>query len=109
MNEELRIEGQFPFEETLDPENWDAIHALGHQMLEDAFSYLETVRERPVWQPVPEQVKQHLQQPLPQKPQDIEAVYHDFCRKHFTLPDGQYSPSFLGVGHGHGGSHWGAG
>jgi len=25
-----------------------------------------------------------------------------FCRKHFTLPDGQYSPSFLGVGHGTG-------
>ena len=34
--------------ETLDPEDWDAMRALGHRMVDDAVSYLETVGERPV-------------------------------------------------------------
>ena len=35
--------------ETLDPENWDEMRALAHRMVDDAITYLETVRERPVW------------------------------------------------------------
>ncbi len=33
--------------ETLDPDNWDAMRALAHRMVDDAITYLETVRERP--------------------------------------------------------------
>ena len=36
-------------QETLDPENWDEMRALAHRMVEDAITYLETLRERPVW------------------------------------------------------------
>ena len=36
--------------ETLDPENWEEMHLLAHRMVDDAISYLETARERPVWQ-----------------------------------------------------------
>jgi hypothetical protein len=42
--------------ETLDPENWKEMRALAHRMVDDAISYLENVRERPVWQPVPQEV-----------------------------------------------------
>jgi hypothetical protein len=35
-------------EETLDPENWGSMRALGHRMLDDMLDYLQTLRERPV-------------------------------------------------------------
>ena len=34
--------------ETLDPQNWDEMRALAHRMVDDAITYLETLRERPV-------------------------------------------------------------
>ena len=41
-------------EEGLDPESWDAMRALGHRMVDDMMGYLEQVRDRPAWQPVPD-------------------------------------------------------
>jgi hypothetical protein len=38
-------------EENLDPQDWENLRRLGHQMLDDALDTLETVRERPVWHP----------------------------------------------------------
>ena len=32
-------------EETLDPENWDEMRALGHRMVEDMMTHLENIRE----------------------------------------------------------------
>ena len=32
--------------ETLDPENWDEMRNLAHRMVDDAITYLQTVRER---------------------------------------------------------------
>lgn len=37
--------------ETLDPKNWEEMRRLAHRMVDDAITYLETVRDRPVWQP----------------------------------------------------------
>jgi hypothetical protein len=31
---------------------------LAHRMVDDVMAYLETVRERPVWQPIPKDVRQ---------------------------------------------------
>ena len=49
--------------ETLDPDNWDAMRALAHRMVDDAITYLETVRERPVWQPIPEEIAARFEVP----------------------------------------------
>ena len=54
-------------EETLDPNDWQAMRELGHRMVDDMRGWLETARERPVWQPVPGKVKQALRKPLPQE------------------------------------------
>lgn len=47
-------------EENLDPENRDELKKLGHKMLEDSLDYLKSVRNRPVWQAMPEEVKSEL-------------------------------------------------
>jgi hypothetical protein len=44
--------------ETLDPEDWGKMRSLAHKMVDDAVDYLETVGDKPVWQQVPEAVKQ---------------------------------------------------
>ncbi len=45
-------------EETLDPQDWSAMRALGHRMVDDMFGWMENLRDRPVWQPVPKEVKE---------------------------------------------------
>ena len=65
-------------EEGLDPESWDAMRALGHRMVDDMMGYLEQVRDRPAWQPVPDSAKAALDRPLPRLPEGAEQAYADF-------------------------------
>ena len=64
--------------ETLDPENWDEMRALAHRIVDDAMTYLETVRERPVWQPVPEDVAARFDEQAPHEAAGAEAAYQEF-------------------------------
>ena len=50
---------------SLDPTDWDAFAKLAHRLLDEALDYLRTVGERPVWQPVPDAVKETFREPLP--------------------------------------------
>ena len=43
--------------ETLDPDNWNALRAQGHRMLDDMFDHIAGVRDRPVWQPIPAETR----------------------------------------------------
>jgi aromatic-L-amino-acid/L-tryptophan decarboxylase len=80
--------------ETLDPENWDEMRVLAHQMIDDAFHHLQTLRERPVWQPVPEEVAAKFQVPAPLKPEGAAAAYQDFKESILPYPMGNTHPRF---------------
>ena len=81
---------------TLDPHDWDELRSLGHRMLDDMFDYLATVRERPVWQPFPNAVRERLAEPLPHDPQPAEAVYQQFKRDVLPYSPGNIHPRFWG-------------
>jgi glutamate/tyrosine decarboxylase-like PLP-dependent enzyme len=83
-------------EETLDPQDWQMMRELGHRMVDDMMSYLERVRERPVWQPIPAQVRAHLNQPLPLEGQGAERAYQDFVEYVLPHPLGNIHPRFWG-------------
>ena len=83
-------------EETLDPEDWDAMRALGHRMLDDVMDYVETIRERPAWQHISDQAKAHFGQPLPLDPQPVEEVYQEFLEHVLPYPIGNTHPRFWG-------------
>jgi aromatic-L-amino-acid decarboxylase len=85
-----------PAEESLDPENWDALRSLGHRMVDDAMDYLEQVRERPVWLPVPEGTKAALKAPLPLESSNPAVVYDEFRREIFPHTMGNIHPRFWG-------------
>ena len=87
---------------TLDPADWSAVRAQGHRMLEDMFDYLEHIRSRPTWQPMPDSVRAHFRKELPLAPQALDAVYDEFAQ--FILPytTGNTHPGFMGWVHGGG-------
>jgi aromatic-L-amino-acid decarboxylase len=67
-------------EETLDPDDWESMRALGHRMLDDLLDSLQALSASPVWQPAPEAVKAHFSGPPPEEPQAPEAVYEEYLQ-----------------------------
>jgi aromatic-L-amino-acid/L-tryptophan decarboxylase len=96
MNGKLDDKPAIKPEETLDPEDWDELRALGHRMVDDMLAYLESLRERPVWQPLPDAVTEALQTPIPRQPQGAQAAYEDFQQYVLPYPTGNIHPRFWG-------------
>ena len=83
-------------EESLDPENWEEMRLLGHRMVDQMMDYLEHVRDRPVWQPIPAGVTGQFHKPLPSAPEGVERSYQDFLRYVLPYPTGNIHPRFWG-------------
>ncbi len=83
-------------EETLDPEDWDDLRALGHHMVDDMLTYLQTLRERAPWQPLPDEVRQALHESLPHEGAPAGEVYDEFRRSVLPYPSGNIHPRFWG-------------
>jgi len=71
-------------------------------MLDDILDYLENIRDRPVWQPIPDSVRQHFRNQLPALPSDLAAVHDEFMRYILPFAAGNVHPGFMGWVHGAG-------
>jgi aromatic-L-amino-acid decarboxylase len=87
---------------SLDPADWPGVRAQGHRMLDDMFDYLEHVRARPVWQPIPDDVRACFDAALPAAPTALGAVHDDFMRHVLPFATGNAHPGFMGWVHGGG-------
>jgi aromatic-L-amino-acid/L-tryptophan decarboxylase len=83
-------------EETLDPTDWHTVSELGHRMLDDMLYYLETVRQRPVWQPLPVETRARFRSPMPTEPAGAEQVYQEFVNNVLPYALGNIHPRFWG-------------
>ena len=83
-------------EETLDPQDWAALRALGHRALDDAMDYMESLRDRPAWEHAPARVKAHFDGPPPSAPQPIEDVYGEYLEYVRPYQLGNSHPRFWG-------------
>ena len=81
---------------TLDPEDWQAMRAQGHAMLDDMFDYLEHLRQRPVWQPIPQTVRDGFHEPLPTAPSELAALHRRFIDDILPYAAGNAHPGFMG-------------
>jgi len=88
--------------ETLDPRNWDDIRALGHRMLDDMLDYAAEIRDRPVWRPIPDEVRARFHATLPRQPSDLGEVYREFSDFIVPYATGNVHPGFMGWVHGGG-------
>jgi aromatic-L-amino-acid/L-tryptophan decarboxylase len=82
--------------ETLDPEDWGSFRKQAHRMLDDMVDYIENIRERPVWQPIPEDVRARFRSALPRQPADLGAVHEEFMRDVLPFAAGNVHPAFMG-------------
>ena len=94
--ENLNAEKLLQAEETLDPRDWEDFRKLGHRMLDDTIDYLVTRRQQPVWQPMPEVVRESFREKLPMEPVGPEAAYGEFVEKIRPYPNGNNHPRFWG-------------
>ncbi len=88
--------------ETLDPKDWDEIRAQGHRMLDDMIDYVATIRERPVWRPIPDEVRARFRAELPRQACDLDEVYREFADFIAPYATGNVHPGFMGWVHGGG-------
>ncbi len=71
-------------------------------MLDDILDYVENIRERPVWQPIPDEVRSRFRSELPEAPSDLAAVHREFMRDILPFATGNVHPGFMGWVHGGG-------
>jgi aromatic-L-amino-acid/L-tryptophan decarboxylase len=81
---------------TLDPTDWTDTRALGHRMLDDMFDYLQHIRQRPAWQPIPADVRGEFHAALPCGPTDMADVYREFTQLILPFSSGNVHPAFMG-------------
>src|ERR1700690_828570 len=86
----------------LDPVDWSTFRAQSHRMLDDALDYVQHIRERPVWQPIPQEVRSHFLAEIPAEPSDLAAVHSEFMRYILPFSTGNVHPGFMGWLHGGG-------
>jgi glutamate/tyrosine decarboxylase-like PLP-dependent enzyme/Tfp pilus assembly protein PilF len=87
---------------TLDPPDWPAFRTQAHRMLDDILDYVENIRERTVWQPIPDDVRSRFHADLPKAPSDLAAVHEEFMRYILPYAAGNAHPGFMGWVHGAG-------
>ena len=80
--------------DTLDPADWTATLALAHRMVEAAAVQIRDVRDRPVWQPMPETVRQSYADPPPQDPAPLTAIWQDLQANLLPYAMGNSHPRF---------------
>jgi glutamate/tyrosine decarboxylase-like PLP-dependent enzyme len=71
-------------------------------MLDDILDYVENIRERPVWQPIPDHVRAHFNSAAPTGPTDLATVHDEFMRQILPYATGNTHPGFMGWVHGGG-------
>lgn len=87
---------------SLDPQDWDEFRALAHRMLDETIDHIANVRERPVWQPIPDSARRQFQADVPRAPTDLAEVYRTFSDVVAPYATGNLHPGFMGWVHGGG-------
>ena len=82
-------------DQNLDPKDWEAMRALGHQMVDDLIDYWAGIREQKIWRPIPDEVKEVFDQPIPEQGRSPEEVYREFKENIFPYNKGNVHPRFF--------------
>lgn len=86
---------EFPPDE-LDPQDWRQFRTVLHHAVDDMVDFLETVRDRPVWQCPSPEARAYHNTALPRQGKTLSEVYQDFGRYILPYPTGNIHPRFWG-------------
>jgi glutamate/tyrosine decarboxylase-like PLP-dependent enzyme len=82
--------------QSLDPADWPAFRAQAHRMLDDMLGYVENIRERPVWQPIPAEVRARFRSVAPRAGEELAEVHTEFMQNVLPYAQGNVHPGFMG-------------
>jgi glutamate/tyrosine decarboxylase-like PLP-dependent enzyme len=82
--------------DTLDPADWVQTRQQAHRMLDDMLDHIRHIREKPVWQPMPQDKREAFHAPLPHKPQPIDVIHDQFRSSILPYGSGNLHPRFMG-------------
>jgi aromatic-L-amino-acid/L-tryptophan decarboxylase len=91
-----------PYEEgseasaSLDPADWRALRAQAHRMLDDMLDATEMLGRQPVWQPIPDPVRQSFHQELPRGATPLASVHEEFMTSILPFTARNSHPGFMG-------------
>lgn len=71
-------------------------------MLDDILDYVQDIRERPVWQPIPDEIRERFREPLPREGSGLQQVHQAFMEGVLPFAVGNAHPGFMGWVHGGG-------
>jgi aromatic-L-amino-acid/L-tryptophan decarboxylase len=98
----MATEPPAPASESLDPDDWPSFRIQAHRMLDDALDYVEHIRQRRVWQPIPTAVRHRFHEPVPHAPSNLAEVHTRFLNDILPYTTGNTHPGFMGWVHGGG-------
>jgi hypothetical protein len=82
--------------QTLDPPDWECFRKQAHRMLDDMIDYTKNIRQRPIWQPAPEEVRGRFRNPVPAGPTSLAEVHEEFMNSILPYAAGNVHPGFMG-------------
>ena len=88
--------GAPPSGASLDPADWAGFRAQAHRMLDDILDFTRDTRQRPVWTPAPQHVRDEFRSALPRSPSDLATVHGAFMRDILPYTAGNTHPGFMG-------------
>lgn len=86
----------------LEPADWQQFRTQGHRMLDDMLDYLQGIRQRPVWQPVPASARAAFTSDMPVQGSALADVHQQFMQHILPHTVGNVHPGFFGWVHGGG-------
>lgn len=81
-------------EESLDPADWETARSHAHRAVDTAVAYLSKVRDAPVWRPMPQEVREDFEAPVPREGRPLGAVLDELDRSLMPYPMGNVHPRF---------------
>jgi aromatic-L-amino-acid decarboxylase len=81
---------------SLDPDDWTDFRRQAHRMLDDMLGYMENIRDYPVWQVIPDEVRERFRTSLPIQPTSLEDVHQEFMTSILPFAARNGHPGFLG-------------
>lgn len=82
---------------SLDPVDWPSARCVAHEMLDSSLDYIQYVRNHPVCQPIPYDVRAVLEnEPLPEQPQSLSVVGHEVQKYVMPYTKGNTHPRYWG-------------
>ena len=96
LADKISIDPHAEARETLDPADWGEFRSQAHRMLDDMLGYIENIRERPVWQPIPDEVRARFRSPAPRQGEELAQVHAEFMRDVVPFTQGNVHPGFMG-------------